>query len=247
MLPCKRVSDTSSANEDAPLPAFDKFDDRGRYLTQVTVNASGPPLDADRFRDRGGAVETDEDGTWWAEFFLLPGGAELDFGTMYVAAQVHSHGPEHDETHWELSFLRAPGGTVPSELRERAFAGEFPENFKEFLDLGRFRGSVDVTARASYLLSEERFSDALDALCFRRTRKVGEVEMHIGSCSWQVKGLRSLKRMTLQQASYQRAALLSTRAELDVTISDKLVEDVDHVLWDEVTRCLSAERSIADE
>lgn len=241
------VADATSADDDAPLPTFDKFDDRGRHLSLIVVNANGAPVDPERFRERGGTVRTDEDGTWWVDFYLLPHGAELEPGTAYVAAEIHSHGPEHDETHWAFSFLQAPGGPVPAELKERAFAGAFPVNFKELLDLGDFKTSGEIAARASYLISEDRFGNALEDLGFFRTRKVGEAEMLVSSCTWEIYGLRSLVRMTLQTAPYEGAARLSARAELDVKLTPTVADDVDQMLWEEVTRCLSAEQNIATE
>lgn len=240
------VADATSADDVALLPTFDKFDDRGRYVSSIVVSAGGPPLDPERFRERGGAVRTEEDGTWWVDLFLLPQDAELAPGTTYVAVEIHSHGPEHDETHWEFSFLQAPGGPVPAELKKRAFAGTLPVNFKELLDLGDFRTS-SITARASYLISEDRFGDVLQDLGFLRSRKVGEGEMIAASCTWEVFGLRSLVQMTLQTAPYEDAARLSARAELDVKLTATVADDVDQMLWEEVTRCLTVEQNIAAE
>lgn len=71
--------------------------------------------------------------------------------------------------------------------------------------------------------------------------------MFVSSCTWEILGLRSLVRMTLQTAPYEGAARLSARAELDVKLTATVADDVDQMLWEEVTRCLSVEQNIATE
>lgn len=230
------------ADNDESTILFERFEPRGAVCPHVDVRFLGPKVDPQVFRDRGVEVVTDQDETWWADFYMFP--PLIAERALYVQCIVHSHEGVPDETHWEMHLLEAPDPTraaIPEEIEKRRAAGTLPANLKELLCTSELSGEVDAEVRAYYLVDDNLlaalFPTARPGLV---TGSPSRGVLRMATSTWEVSSLARVNRITLDHSAYDNASWMVVKAATSVTLGLDLKASLDEELWNEVMTCLPA-------
>lgn len=236
------VMEAASIRAGDRKPVVD-LDARGVSLVRLTLEFGGAPFSPDKLAAKNARVTQKESGDWWATLTSLP--VPLGVGATYGHVQVHSHAPEHDETHWELSYFVAPDQTPPKQLTQISMPGDYPNNILELFVLGGFKGAVDMSSRASYLVSNTIVDPLWPSNSSSPLSRDGSVEceMALRTLTWDVTGLPSITRITLDASDYDEISWLHVRGEHCVILSPGVKDEIDNTLWSEVARCLTASQN----
>ena len=214
-------------------------DARGVALARLALYFQGPAMIPDPLIAKNAKLEQRDDGDWWLTTSLLP--ANIASGTTYARATIHSHGPDHAETHWKLVYYIAPDSNPPTSIKNRAFHGTYPDNLLELFLGGQIQGEISMSSHADYLIVDAIIVDLWDSVR-RLNRDDNGRELVAEELSWGVGNSRILTKITLSASGSDHLSWLSVRGLHRLKLSDGLREHIDDELWREVTQCLSIDR-----
>lgn len=207
----------------------------GVTLVHTTISFTGPAMDSAVLGNLNARISMDDTKTWWARGFLLP--TSLVESAVYLVLEVHSHGPEYDETHWELDFVTAPGGDPPETIRHAQLTGAYPEGIAGLATL-LTDTDIDAWLRLRYLAETEQLKMPLTGVGLFEKIVNGDSSLIPQRIDWAVKGRPFLTQLSLEDPDEESVWIIAT-GERRLRIKPSLLEEVDDLIWKEVAACLT--------
>lgn len=226
------VDDASKSKSGHFERSIPELDARGVSLARLTLSFTGPSVSPDVLSATNISRTAND---WWMHATLLP--AKLARGATYVRVRVHSHGPEHTETHWELRFYIAPDSDPPRSIRQDAIPGLYPDNLIELFTKGGITGEVEMSSHASYLILDSMVKHLWDS-AQAMDRSSDGYTLITDQVSWSITNSTSLNRVTMSASGHDELSWLEARGEHRAALGESIKDEVDSAIWSEVKRCL---------